>query len=59
LLSAMPGHSGIGLTNTKNRLARLYGDNARLTLDQAPGRGVRVTITFPMRIVPTEGERCN
>lgn len=59
LLSATPGHSGIGLTNTKNRLARLYGDNARLAVEQAPRRGVRVTITFPMRIVPTEGDPCN
>ena len=59
LVSATPGHSGIGLTNTKNRLARLYGDNARLTVEQAPRRGVRVTITLPMRIVPAEGDPCN
>ena len=59
LLSGIPGNSGIGLTNTRNRLARLYGDNARLTIEQAITRGVRVTITLPMRTVPPEGEPCN
>jgi len=59
LLSAIPGHSGIGLTNTRNRLARLYGESARLNVEQAPGRGVRVTITLPMRTVAPEGEPCN
>ena len=59
LLSATPSHSGIGLTNTKSRLARLYGDNALLTVEQAATRGVRVTITLPIRTVPPEGEACN
>jgi two-component system, LytTR family, sensor kinase len=59
LLSATPSYSGIGLTNTKNRLARLYGDGARLTVEQAADRGVRVTITLPIRTVPPEGEPCN
>lgn len=59
LLSPTPSHSGIGLTNTKNRLARLYGDNARLTVEQAQHRGVRVTITLPIRMLPPEAEPCN
>jgi len=59
LLPAAPGHSGIGLTNTRNRLARLYGDNAILTVEQAATRGVRVTITLPMRTVAPESEPCN
>lgn len=59
LLSETPSHSGIGLTNTKNRLARLYGDHARLTVEQAEKRGVRVTITLPIRTIPPEGEACN
>jgi len=59
LVSEAPGHSGIGLTNTRNRLARLYGDHARLTVEQAATRGVRVTITLPIRIGPPEGEACN
>ena len=59
LLSPRPGRSGIGLTNTRNRLARLYGDSAHLVIEQAAGRGVRVTITLPIRTVPPEGSRCD
>ena len=59
LLSGAAAHSGIGLANTRNRLARLYGDNASLTVEQATGRGVRVTITLPVRSVPPGGEQCN
>ena len=57
LLSPEPGHSGIGLTNTRTRLARLYGDSAGLVIGRATGRGVRVTITLPIRTVPAEGGR--
>ncbi len=59
LLSGTAGRSGIGLTNTKNRLARLYGDNATLTVEQAERRGVCVTITLPIRATPPEGETCD
>ena len=59
LQSSRPGHSGIGLTNTRNRLARLYGDSAGLVVEQMAGRGVRVTITLPIRTVPAEGGLCN
>jgi len=54
-----PGRSGIGLTNTRKRLARLYGDSAHLVIEQAAGRGVRVTITLPIRTVAPEGSRCD
>jgi two-component system LytT family sensor kinase len=50
-----PGLSGIGLANTRTRLARLYGDNASLDVEPAAGRGVRVTITLPIRTAATEG----
>jgi two-component system LytT family sensor kinase len=59
LLSATRSHSGIGLANTKNRLARLYGEKARLTVEQAATRGVSVTITLPIRMMPPEAEPCN
>jgi len=59
LLSPTPGRPGIGLANTKNRLARLYGDSAHLAIEQGSGRGVRVTITLPVRTVPPEGSRCD
>jgi LytS/YehU family sensor histidine kinase len=55
LLAPRPGHSGIGLANTKTRLARLYGDSARLVIEEGAGRGVRVTITLPIRTVLPEG----
>jgi two-component system LytT family sensor kinase len=53
--SPRPDHTGIGLTNTRTRLARLYGDSAGLAVEQAAGRGVRVTITLPIRTLPPEG----
>jgi two-component system, LytTR family, sensor kinase len=59
LPSPKPVRSGIGLTNTRNRLARLYGDSARLDLEQGAGRGVRVTITLPIRTAPHEESRCD
>jgi LytS/YehU family sensor histidine kinase len=49
LQPASPDRNGIGLTNTQTRLARLYGDDAGLLVEQAAGRGVRVTITLPAR----------
>jgi two-component system LytT family sensor kinase len=55
LLPLKPGRSGIGLTNTRNRLRRLYGDSAHLVIEQAADRGVRVTITLPIRTTPPEG----
>ena len=54
LLSSRPGRSGIGLANTRSRLARLYGDSAELVIEQAERRGVRVTITLPIRTGPSE-----
>jgi len=54
-LLSPPGHTGIGLTNTRTRLARLYGDRSRLVVERASGRGVRVTITLPIRTAASEG----
>ena len=59
LLSPRPGRPGIGLTNTRNRLAQLYGDSSHLAIEQRTGRGVRVTITLPIRKFPLEGSRCD
>lgn len=58
LLSLKPGRSGIGLANTRNRLARLYGERAHLVVERAAGRGVRVTVTLPIRTAPAEGASC-
>jgi two-component system, LytTR family, sensor kinase len=40
---------GIGLGNTRRRLAALYGDRAALTLSPAPGGGLRVDLVVPLR----------
>jgi LytS/YehU family sensor histidine kinase len=41
--------SGIGLSNTRARLAVLYGNAANLTLESAPGGGTRATVSLPIR----------
>ena len=43
---------GIGLANTRARLAQLYGDRARLSLESTPEGGVRVMVTLPLRRIP-------
>lgn len=40
---------GIGLDNTRARLAQLYGDRFRLTVGDRPGGGAAVSIAFPAR----------
>ena len=42
---------GIGLANTRARLAELYGDRQRFELDNQPEGGLRVRLTFPF--IPT------
>jgi two-component system LytT family sensor kinase len=39
--------SGVGLANTRARLEQLYGEEARLTLENAEGGGVVATIALP------------
>jgi sensor histidine kinase YesM len=41
--------SGVGLANTRERLATLYGDRGRLELGKRPGGGAMVTIRIPYR----------
>lgn len=40
---------GVGLTNTRDRLVKLYGARSQLTLRSEPGRGVTVQIFLPYR----------
>ncbi len=40
---------GIGLGNTRRRLAALYGERASLTLGPAPGGGLRVDLLVPLQ----------
>jgi two-component system LytT family sensor kinase len=49
---------GIGLTNTRNRLQRLYGSEATLLMENRVPRGVQVTITLPYRTGRPEEAKC-
>jgi two-component system, LytTR family, sensor kinase len=49
---------GIGLSNTRNRLKRLYGDSAKLLAENRPMGGVRVTMTVPFHLAPSEEVEC-
>lgn len=42
--------SGIGISNTKQRLRHLYGDQAKLDLENIEPRGCKVTLILPMDI---------
>ena len=41
---------GIGLTTTRERIAKIYGTQGQLSLRSEPGRGVSVQIVLPCRI---------
>jgi signal transduction histidine kinase len=51
LPSDVPGalREGVGLSNTRQRLAELYGDAASLRLGNAPGGGARVDLVLPFQ----------
>jgi signal transduction histidine kinase len=40
--------TGVGLKNTRARLAALYGANGSLEVERASGGGVRADITIPL-----------
>jgi hypothetical protein len=40
---------GVGLSNTRARLAQLYGDRQKFSLTQRDGGGVEVSLVFPFR----------
>ena len=46
-----PPREGVGLANTRARLAELYGGAARLDLRNAAGGGVAATLMLPLRRV--------
>ncbi len=43
------GSEGIGLSNTRERIAKIYGPAGRMTLASEPGLGVSVQIVIPCR----------
>lgn len=46
-VAANGARTGVGLANTRARLQQLYGENQRLSIVSAPGRGTTVTIEIP------------
>jgi two-component system LytT family sensor kinase len=48
--SLSAGASGVGLANTRRRLAELYGDRASLQLLSAPDAGTTVEVRLPLRV---------
>ncbi len=44
--------AGVGISNTRRRLAQLYGDAASLDVEDASPSGAIVTITLPLHTVP-------
>jgi len=49
---AAPAGTGIGLANTRARLRQLYGDAAKLTMENGAHGGAVVTMKLPYRIAP-------
>ena len=47
---------GIGLTNTRNRLKRLYGADGTFRVENRVPRGVQVTVSLPYRVERPEDE---
>lgn len=52
--SAGERRAGIGLANTRARLAQLYGADQSMELGSAPEGGARVTLTIPFHTAPAE-----
>ena len=47
------GRRGVGLSNTEERLERLYGEDQHLRLNDIPGSGLHVEISIPVQTVPS------
>lgn len=45
--ATMPLRAGVGIANTRDRLAVLYGDRASLAVETAPERGFRARVVIP------------
>jgi glucose-6-phosphate-specific signal transduction histidine kinase len=48
------GSPGVGISNTRRRLAQLYGGSASLDIEDASPSGATVTITLPLHTVPLD-----
>lgn len=53
---SQPGaRPGLGVANTRERLATMYGDQGRLTLENSPSGGVLATVRLPYHDISTPG----
>lgn len=50
-----PRGSGVGIKNIRERIVELYGHEARLTVQSAPGKGTAVSIELPARSADEQG----
>jgi LytS/YehU family sensor histidine kinase len=50
LAAGAEGREGVGLANVRARLARMYGDQQGLEMENAEGGGTRVTLRLPHRL---------
>jgi two-component system LytT family sensor kinase len=59
LVDGQPPRQGIGLANTRERLAQLFGDRASLTLVNGADGGARLEVRMPCVVTPvrTNGAR--
>lgn len=48
--------SGIGLSNSRERLRQLYGEDQQVELENLPEGGLCATLSFPLQEVPLAGE---
>jgi LytS/YehU family sensor histidine kinase len=53
--AAAPGRAGVGIQNTRARLERLYGDQARFELSEGERGRVRADIMLPFHEEPMHG----
>jgi len=57
--SAAASNNGIGISSTRGRLERLYGDAHRFELSNAPEGGLTVKLAFPYRLMPLPANASN
>ncbi len=50
--AAIPGQSGIGVSNVRERLEVLYNHDYKMQIESQPGAGTRILIEIPIEITP-------
>jgi two-component system LytT family sensor kinase len=59
ILSAASSKNGIGISSTRARLEKLYGDAHAFELHSAEGGGLAVKLVFPFRLMPSPANASN